>query len=137
MLLRAFRLVAEASGSVVLRNTRPDVYLTLGGENGLRGYEIGDFFGQARYVGHVELRTRPLPLRALRLGAVAFHDVGHAADRWADLRAYHDAGVGLRLLIPQLNFYVLRVDWAVAFQRGRFTRPGLPGRISAGFRQVF
>ncbi len=137
VLLRAFRVVAEASGSVVLRNTRPDVYLTLGGENGLRGYEIGDFFGQARYVGHVELRTRPVPLRALRFGAVAFYDVGHAADRWSDLGAYHDAGVGLRLLIPQLNYYVLRVDWAVAFQDGRFTRAGLPGRISAGFRQVF
>jgi hypothetical protein len=137
ILLRAFRLVTEAGATVLLRNDRPDAYLTLGGENGLRGYELGDFFGQARYIGHVELRTRPLPLRALRFGAVAFYDVGHAAEDWEDLRAYHDAGVGVRLLIPQLNFYVLRVDWAVAFQRGRYTRPGLPGRISAGFKQVF
>jgi len=87
--------------------------------------------------GHVELRTRPVPLRALRFGAVAFYDVGHAAPRLEDLRAYHDVGLGVRLLIPQLNFYVLRVDWGIAFQRGRYTQPGLPGRISAGFRQAF
>jgi hypothetical protein len=137
LLWRTFRVVSEAGASVLLRNQRPDVYLTLGGENGLRGYELGDFFGQARWVGHLELRTRPVPLRALRLGGVAFWDVGHAAERWRDLRAFHDAGIGLRLLIPQLNFYVLRLDWAVAFQRGRYTRPGLPGRISLGFRQAF
>jgi hypothetical protein len=137
MWLKAFRLVAEAGATALLRNARPDAYLTLGGENGLRGYDLGEFDGQARWVGHLELRTRPLPVRALRVGAVAFHDIGHAADRWANLRAYHDAGVGLRLLIPQLNFYVLRVDWAVPFLRGRYTRAGLPGRVSAGFRQAF
>jgi hypothetical protein len=137
ILLRAVRVVSEVGASVLLRNTRPDVYLTVGGDSGLRGYGIADFFGQARFAGHVEARTRPLPLRALRLGAVAFYDVGHAADRLADLRAHHDVGVGLRLLIPQLNFYVLRVDWAVAFQNGASTRPGLPGRFSSGFRQAF
>ncbi len=142
MLLRAVRLVSELGGSVLLRNTRPDVYLTAGGDTGLRGYGIGELSGQARFLGHIEARSRPLPIWALRLGAVAFYDIGDAAEQLSDLRAYHDVGVGLRLLIPQLNFYVLRVDWAVALRDGPptargHTVAGLPGRFSSGFRQAF
>jgi hypothetical protein len=63
--------------------------------------------------------------------------VGHAAASMADLLAYNDAGVGLRLLIPQLNFYVLRVDWAFPFQSSGVIAAGWPGRVTAGFRQGF
>jgi hypothetical protein len=138
VLARIGRVVAEAGASLLVNNTRPDVYLSLGGDNGLRGYGISEFIGDARFVGHLELRTRPVPIFALRLGAVAFYDVGHAAPRLVDLRAHHDAGLGIRLLIPQLNFYVLRIDLAVPFQPVGPIPSGLPGRrISAGFRQGF
>jgi hypothetical protein len=137
VLARAVRVVASGSLTVQLRNTRPDSYYTLGNEDGLRGYGVAQFQGQARYIAHLEARSTPLALFALRAGAVAFYDVGHAAASMADLLAYNDAGVGLRLLIPQLNFYVLRVDWAFPFQRSGVIAAGWPGRVTAGFRQGF
>jgi hypothetical protein len=145
MVARRVRLIAQASTGVLLDSSRPSFYYTVGAENGLRGYATGEFFGHAAWwLGHLEARSAALPVWALRLGGVAFFDVGHAADRFADLRARADAGLGLRLLIPQLNFYVLRVDWAIPFQNGEatggfapLTTAGFPGRISAGFRQVF
>ena len=140
MLARAVRLVAEGGLRVLLDNTRRNVYLTAGAESGLRGYAIGEFGdlgSQARLVTHFEARSAPLAVGPFRLGSVAFVDAGHAAARFEDLRIFTDVGVGLRLLIPQLNYDVVRVDWAFALQQGRFTQPGWPGRISAGFRQVF
>jgi hypothetical protein len=143
-MLRHVRLIGEVGASVLVDNTRPNVYYTVGAENGLRGYATGEFLGQASWLGHLEARSSSLPLWALRFGMVGFFDAGHAADRVANLSAKMDAGLGLRLLIPQLNFYVLRVDWAIPFQNGEvaptggvYTTAGLPGRISAGFKQVF
>jgi hypothetical protein len=137
MLGRAVRLVASGGTSLLLRSTRPDRYYTLGGESGLRGYALGEFVGQAQVIGHVEARSRPFALTALRVGGLLFYDTGHAASRFAVLHPHHDAGVGLRVLIPQLNYYVLRFDWAFAFQATRYSAAGWPGRFSAGFRQVF
>jgi hypothetical protein len=136
VLLRAARVVGEA-GVAILHNARENVFYALGGDSGLRGYTIGDFRGRASALGHLEVRTRPLPFGSLRLGTLAFWDVGHVAARFAELRAHHDVGAGLRLLIPQLNPYVIRLDWAFALQTTPNTRAGWPGRISAGFQQAF
>jgi hypothetical protein len=144
ILARAFRLVTEGGVSRLLENTRREVRYSVGAETGLRGYATGEFQGQASYVAHIEARSRPLTAATLRLGGVIFYDVGHAAPTFAALTVKQDVGAGLRLLIPQLNFYVLRVDWAFALQNGavlpsgqRLTRAGWPGRVSAGFRQAF
>jgi hemolysin activation/secretion protein len=114
-------------------------FFTLGGMNGLRGYAIGEFIGTTAAVAHVELRTMAVPVWSQRLGGVAFYDVGNAATSIAALTPYHDFGLGLRWLIPQLNSSVLRFDWAIATQDSPsgLTRAGLPGRVSAGFQQVF
>ncbi len=109
----------------------------LGGDTGLRGYQIGEFQGTIEAAAHAEIRTVPLAVRSQRLGALLFYDVGHAADSFGALVPHHDVGIGLRWLIPQLNSSVLRIDWAVPTQAGPYTRPGLPGRISAGFMQSF
>jgi hypothetical protein len=109
----------------------------LGGDTGLRGYQIGEFQGTVETAAHAEIRTVPLAVYSQRFGAVLFYDVGHAADSFGALVPHHDVGIGLRWLIPQLNSSVLRIDWAVATQAGPYTRPGLPGRISAGFMQSF
>lgn len=138
-LFRFLRLVAGARLSVQTDDTQNRFY-TIGGNEGLRGYAIGAFIGgyrtssAAETLAHLEARTRPLPLWSLRAGAVAFWDAGHAADTVEDLRLHHDVGVGLRLLIPQLDPYVMRVDWALPL-----TGPtaGFPGRFSLGFKQVF
>jgi hypothetical protein len=113
-------------------------------------------------LGNVEVRSMavPLPLLSLRAGILLFYDFGDAAippstqpstdnifvrswDAFRGFHYYHDVGVGLRLLIPQANTDLLRVDWAFPLQSDNDmsspirTRAGWPGRFSAGFRQVF
>jgi hypothetical protein len=130
------RIVLSATADSV----RADTYRTrffLGGNTGLRGYQIGELQGTTRVVAHAEVRTMPLAAYSQRFGAVVFYDVGDAAESFGALAPHHDLGVGLRWLIPQLNSSVLRIDWAVATQDGPYTHAGLPGRITAGFLQSF
>jgi hypothetical protein len=108
-----------------------------GNLTGLRGYAIGEFEGTEAIIGHVEARSVPLPVYSQRFGTLLFYDVGGAAMRFSDVVLYHDAGVGLRWLIPQLNSSVVRIDWAFAMQSTPYTRAGFPGRFTAGFQQLF
>ncbi|HEU5057866.1 MAG TPA: hypothetical protein VFU21_15145, partial [Kofleriaceae bacterium] len=89
-------------------------------------------------LGNVELRTLPLKVLFTRAGGILFWDFGHAADCYAGcetpLRLHHDVGIGIRALIPQLQPYVLRLDWAIPLTG---TTAGFPGRIVAGVQQVF
>ncbi len=130
---RSLRLVAEATIDVLL-NERSNRYLTLGGDNGLRGFAIGAFFGRARFIGHLEARSASFRLLWWEVGGLAFWDAGHVADTTSDLSLHHDVGLGLRVLFPQLNPLVMRADWALPL-----TGPtaGFPGRFSIGFQQVF
>ncbi len=130
------RVVVAATTDAV----RADTYRTrffLGGDTGLRGYQIGEFQGTVAAAAHAELRTAPLAAYSQRFGALLFYDVGHAAASYDALVPHHDVGVGLRWLIPQLAASVVRIDWAIATDAGPYTRPGLPGRITAGFAQSF
>jgi hypothetical protein len=136
-LARLVRVVGSGSLTTLRNSSRAGAFYAIGGESGLRGYGINEFLGRATYVAHLEARSGALPIYALRFGGVVFYDVGHAAPSLSTLRAYHDVGLGLRLLIPQLNFYVLRADWAVPLQTVPTAPAGLPGRFSFGFRQVF
>lgn len=130
---KILRLHTSASASFLLEESN-NRFFTLGGDSGLRGYPIGFFTGEAKVEGHVELRTRPMPIWFTRLGAVAFYDTGHAADSTDELVLHHDVGGGLRFLIPQLDPYVMRLDWALPLTGAT---KGLPGRFTLGFYQVF
>jgi hypothetical protein len=133
---RAGRVVVSAMTEAV----RADTYRTrffMGGDTGLRGYEIGEFRGTVAAAFHAEVRTAPLALYSQRFGALLFYDVGDAATSYGALVPHHDFGIGVRWLIPQLNSSVVRIDWAIATDAGPYTRPGLPGRITAGFMQSF
>ena len=69
----------------------------------------------------------------LRLGAVVFYDLGDAADTLAQVTVHQDAGLGLRMLIPQTSAQLLKFDFAVPFDgvnRGRV-------RFLAGFGSEF
>jgi hypothetical protein len=127
------RVVARAELAARLDETS-NRFFTLGGDSGLRGYEIGEFAGEKRVVGNLELRTRPVMLTYLRVGGVAFWDLGHAADRFGELSIKHDVGVGLRVLVPQTSSMVFRIDWAVPLHG---ERGPLLGRITAGLGQAF
>jgi len=133
---RLARLTLYAHTDTVRDDTRRTRFF-IGGSTGLRGYAIGAFAGSSSFVAHVELRSLPVAIFSQRFGALLFYDAGDANNSFADLVPHHDVGVGLRWLIPQLNAYTLRIDWAVATQSGTETRPGLPGRITAGFMQVY
>lgn len=157
---RALRMVAYASTSLLFDDQR-NALTSVGGDSGLRGYAIGEFIGKSTIQGSVEARSMavPLPLLSLRLGALLFYDFGDAAvprstqpstdnifartvNAFSGFHYYHDVGVGLRLLIPQANTDLLRIDWAFPLETDNQpspvrTRAGWPGRFSAGFRQVF
>jgi hypothetical protein len=116
--------------------------LTLGGDSGLRGYTIAAFVGSGpqsvRVLTNVELRTRSVPVLFTRLGGILFWDAGHAADCYRGcerpFRMHQDIGIGGRLLIPQLQPYVFRFDWALPLTG---STAGFPGRFIAGVNQVF
>ena len=133
---RRLRVVVSAGVATIRNDTQRGVFI-LGGDNGLRGYAIGDFIGTSEILGHLELRTAPLAIFSQRFGGLLFYDVGDAAPSLSAVSPKHDVGVGLRWLIPQLNSTVIRIDWAVATQSTTLTRAGLPGRLSAGFQQIF
>jgi hypothetical protein len=132
----AARVVLSATADAVRRDTVRTRFF-LGGDTGLRGYQIGEFEGTTQVVAHAEVRTRPVAVSSQRFGAVIFYDVGDAAASLGAVVPHHDVGVGLRWLIPQLSSSVVRIDWAVPTQDGPYTHAGLPGRISAGFMQSF
>jgi len=134
VIARAGRVVVSATTDAVRADTNRTRFF-LGGDTGLRGYQIGEFQGTVEAAFHAEARTAALPFYSQRFGALLFYDVGDAAPSYDALGAHHDFGVGLRWLIPQLASSVVRIDWAIATDTGPYTRPGLPGRITAGFMQ--
>ncbi|MEA2695771.1 MAG: hypothetical protein QOI66_42, partial [Myxococcales bacterium] len=153
---RAFRIVAGIGTNILIDDTQ-NLYSYLGGDSGLRGYAVGDLVGKSSVLGHVEVRSMALSVLSLRAGGLVFYDFGdastpptglgtnldHAINTLLGFRLYHDVGFGLRVLIPQFNTYVLRVDWAFPLQNTDgdalmgHTKAGWPGRFSAGFAQVF
>ncbi len=136
------RFVSQLRVSSLTHDTQNDIY-TLGGDTGLRGFPIGYFTSSTqrdrpsdrRVLWNTEFRTRPVPVLFLRVGAVAFYDIGGVAEdfRQMQLQLHHDVGIGLRTLLPQLQPDVFRMDLAVALDgplKGGF-------RFSAGYDQLF
>ena len=102
----------------------PDL-LSLGGDNGLRGYPLRYQHGERRALLTLEQRyyTDWYPLRLFRVGGAAFFDVGRAwkgANQTRENPGWlSDAGVGLRLALDRTAFAnVLHVDLAFPFSRG-------------------
>jgi hypothetical protein len=130
------RVVAQAQLDSLRADTRRTA-IVVGGATGLRGYAVGEFRGNTAFLGHVEVRTLAVPIWSQRFGALLFYDVGHAAPALDQLHLRNDVGAGMRWLLVQANSAVIRFDWAVPLQDGTLTRAGFPGRVSAGFEQVF
>jgi hypothetical protein len=128
-----FRL--HVYGGMQLRNHDLNhVRFSIGSDSGLRGFAPREFQGNSRYEVNVELRTLPLNLWTLHVGAVAFYDGGDAPVSLLTPGWHQDAGVGVRILFPQFNRDVLRLDLAFPFE------PILGGyvpRFSAEFGQAF
>lgn len=126
------RLVIESTLASRWDNLSPTL-LTIGSDNGLRGYNINEFFGQRLFGTQAELRTYPIPIWVFRAGAVVFYELGGAADTFRELELHHDVGIGLRALTPQTSRELFRFDLAFPMDGPDRGRP----QFSAGFQQEF
>jgi hypothetical protein len=126
-----FRLVAQSSLSARFHDTQ-NVFYAIGSDSGLRGYNINQFIGKRYFNLQVEARTLPYPIWVLRVGGVVFYDLGGAANVLPRMALHQDAGLGLRILIPQLSSQLMTFDFAVPFDGKNH---GL--RFLAGFGSQF
>ena len=104
--------------------------LLLGGSTGLRGAFADQLSGRQMILGNVEYRARAFELWTTWIGMVLFYDVGSAFD--VTPQFVHTTGIGFRVLLPQLNREVLRIDFG--FVLGG-PNPG-PDRINASWGQA-
>ncbi len=92
--------------------------LTLGGDNGLRGFPSQAFIGldADRLRANLEWRTRPIALSFLHLGLTAFYDAGSVYTDPRAMQLRQAIGLGLRAMLPQFNRGVLRLDlgWSLS-----------------------
>ncbi|MBX7099071.1 MAG: hypothetical protein K1X89_15275 [Myxococcaceae bacterium] len=103
----------------------------LGSESGLRGAPAESLSGTKKLLGNVEYRTRAFVWNTVVVGFVLFYDVGSAYD--ATVVLTHTMGIGTRILLPQVNQDVIRIDFGMVL--GGDGRPGLD-RFTATFGQV-
>jgi hypothetical protein len=131
-LARSARIVAELRYFTRWKETQ-NRFFTIGSDNGLRGFSIGEFVGQRKVAAQIEARSRPWRLAFFRVGGVLFYDAGGAANSLRTIELHHNAGIGLRALIPQLSRELMRFDFAFPLDgAGRGTV-----RFLAGFRSEF
>lgn len=114
---------------------RDNVRSTLGGNLGLRGYDSDEFRGRHMINMHLEYRSLPLDILTLQVGFAAFWDAGHAADEVSQLKLRHSIGAGLRILLPQVNRMVIRVDLGFPLSDGGPNNLGQ--QLAISFDQAF
>ena len=86
-------------------------YFYAGGTDTLRGYQDNSMFGNKVVLLNAEYRF-PIGNIKMLSGAV-FVDAGNAwISGYNDNRLYTDAGVGLRIVFPNLGLGVIRIDYA-------------------------
>ncbi|MBL8951209.1 MAG: hypothetical protein JNK82_10560 [Myxococcaceae bacterium] len=105
------RLVAD-----IRQNDLNNTQVLLGGGNGLRGTAPDELTGRNYLLGNFEYRTRPFEIATVYTSIVLFYDVGSA---FADHPTFiHTTGIGLRIMLPQFNQEVLRVNLGLVIGGG-------------------
>lgn len=95
-----------------------NVRTSLGGDGRLRGYPANLFLGQHYVAANLEYRSDPVEISAVQLGFTLFADVGDAFDTWSAMALKQSAGFGLRLVFPQLQRSVMRLDLGFPLTQG-------------------
>ncbi len=97
--------------------------VSLGGDNGLRGFASQALFGfgASSMLLNAELRSPPVVWQFLHLGAVAFWDAGAVYEKRRNLRLEQSVGGGLRFLFPQFNRFAFRLDAGIPLSSPGFT----------------
>lgn len=93
----------------------------LGSESRLRGYPSRFADGKDLVVSNLELRSRPLQLATVQLGAALFYDVGDAFVGFDRVDPKQSLGFGFRAVFPQIERAAFRVD--VGFPVSAGARP--------------
>ena len=126
------RLVANASYEGRRRDSGRTL-VTLGGDNGLRGFASQALygFGASRMRFNAEWRTPPWIIASAHLGGVLFWDGGAVWEGGADIDFRQSVGLGLRLLFPQFNRYTFRFDLGVPLDGDGFTVLATFGSLQA------
>jgi len=106
----------------------------LGGNNRLRGYPTNSFYGKNIAAVNLEYRTRGVDVLSAQVGLVAFYDLAGVADDISTLEFRQGTGAGLRIVFPQAERTVLRLDWGIPLSGDI---PQLPGAIYFTFGQAF
>ncbi|MBX2812418.1 MAG: hypothetical protein KTR25_11435 [Myxococcales bacterium] len=111
------------------QNDTSQSFVTLGGDNGLRGYPSQDFrvVNGNRLLANIEARSLPLTWQALHFGLIAFYDVGSVYTQLSSARLHHAVGLGLRVLVPQFQRYPSRLDVGLPLGPTRIGTPVLSG----------
>jgi hypothetical protein len=119
VLLKSFRFATRVAIEARANDTA-NTYVTLGANNGLRGYPSQYFnnYGASRVIANFELRTLPLEWQAVHIGAVLFYDVGSVYTKFSTLTPHHAVGVGLRVLFPQFNRRPFSFDAGSSWENG-------------------
>ncbi len=147
------RIVFDTVAMNRYRNSLRDTSF-LGGDSGLRGYPANAFSGANLVRMNLELRTRPAHVYTVQVGGVLFFDAGGAFDRFEApdgscvasgregsqlvcRKINQAAGGGLRILFPQLDRAVFRIDLGVPLEP--YGRPGgvAPFQLFVAFGQAF
>jgi hypothetical protein len=111
--------------------------VALGGDSRLRGFPSAYLVGSNALAVNAEYRSRPLQLlRSVQIAGALFYDAGDAFDSWEKLHLWQAAGLGVRILFPQLDRAVFRVD--VGFPLARPLPSGVsPAGVYLSFGQAF
>jgi len=107
---------------------------TIGGDTNLRGYPSQYLVGPQLVSGNLELRTDPVALKSIHFGEAVFFDTGDAFESPQSVQLLSSLGVGERVVFPQFNKAVLRLD--VAFPLNTIIGAS-PAYFSAQFGQAF
>jgi hypothetical protein len=126
------RLIANASYEGRRRDSGRTL-VTLGGDNGLRGFASQALygFGASRMRFNAEWRTPPWIIASAHLGGVLFWDGGAVWEGDADIDFRQSVGLGLRLLFPQFNRFTFRFDLGVPLDGDGFTVLATFGSLQA------
>lgn len=106
----------------------------LGGDNRLRGYPAATFVGKNLVAANAEFRTPGVDILSAQVGLAAFYDLGAANDQLREAAFYQGTGAGVRILFPQAERTVMRLDWGLPVSGDR---PALPGAFFFTFGQAF
>jgi hypothetical protein len=90
----------------------------VGGEGRLRGYPTRAFAGSHVVALNLELRSRSFDVGSVQFGLGFFYDVADAFDAFRYLTLRHAVGAGVRMVLPQFDRSVVRVDVGVPIERG-------------------